>query len=210
MVLGVANMACDCGSHLLLSGHPGIPIPGAGSLDPHIYLSITTSTSGCGCIAALESQGGFLGSEAMGKWETSHRKTIPGLSLLRALLSLTRLQSEVAHCLGLALTWILCCVMTGAGIDGVEEIKRHPFFVTIDWNVSCLPRSPLYTPHGKEREEGMLQLPGAHRAEGMLQLPGARGLSVCTKSLGQTQTTRLWVSMLGTLSTAGSQRGANW
>ncbi|OBS82716.1 hypothetical protein A6R68_23291 [Neotoma lepida] len=36
--------------------------------------------------------------------------------------------------LGLVLTRLLCCVVTGAGIDGVEEIKRHPFFVTIDWN----------------------------------------------------------------------------
>lgn len=26
--------------------------------------------------------------------------------------------------------------MSGAGFDGVEEIKRHPFFITIDWNVS--------------------------------------------------------------------------
>lgn len=25
---------------------------------------------------------------------------------------------------------------TGAGSDGVEEIKRHPFFATVDWNVS--------------------------------------------------------------------------
>lgn len=139
----------------------------------------------------------------MGKWEiSSHRKSIPGLPLLRALLSVTQLQSEVAHGLGLALTWILCCIVTGAGIDGVEEIKRHPFFVTIDWNVSSLPRSPLYTPHGEERAEGMLQLPGAHGVGGMLQLPGAHGLSVCTKSLGQTQTTRLWVSMLRTLSMA--------
>lgn len=24
----------------------------------------------------------------------------------------------------------------GAGPDGVEEIKRHPFFSKIDWNVS--------------------------------------------------------------------------
>lgn len=27
-------------------------------------------------------------------------------------------------------------LFSGAGFDGVEEIKRHPFFVTIDWNVS--------------------------------------------------------------------------
>lgn len=27
-------------------------------------------------------------------------------------------------------------LLSGAGFDGVEEIKRHPFFVTIDWNVS--------------------------------------------------------------------------
>lgn len=26
----------------------------------------------------------------------------------------------------------------GAGIDGVEELKRHPFFITIDWNVSAI------------------------------------------------------------------------
>lgn len=25
---------------------------------------------------------------------------------------------------------------SGAGSDGVEEIKRHPFFSTVDWNVS--------------------------------------------------------------------------
>lgn len=28
------------------------------------------------------------------------------------------------------------CPAAGAGSDGVEEIKRHPFFVSIDWNVS--------------------------------------------------------------------------
>lgn len=26
-------------------------------------------------------------------------------------------------------------ILVGAGPDGVEEIKRHPFFATIDWNV---------------------------------------------------------------------------
>uniref|UniRef100_A0AAQ4RH08 Ribosomal protein S6 kinase n=1 Tax=Gasterosteus aculeatus aculeatus TaxID=481459 RepID=A0AAQ4RH08_GASAC len=29
---------------------------------------------------------------------------------------------------------LLVCLFTGAGPDGVEEIKRHPFFSTIDWN----------------------------------------------------------------------------
>lgn len=67
----------------------------------------------------------------------------------------------MTHGLGPALTFILCCVVTGAGVDGVEEIKRHPFFVTIDWNVSPMWRSPLYT-QGKERVEGVLQLLGAH------------------------------------------------
>lgn len=28
------------------------------------------------------------------------------------------------------------CLSLGAGPDGVEEIKRHSFFSTIDWNVS--------------------------------------------------------------------------
>lgn len=86
MVLGVADMACDCGSHLLLSGHPGIPILGAGSLDLDTYLSVTTSTSGCGRIAALESrgEGGVLGSEAMGKWEKDRSSTGPAAcSLVR-------------------------------------------------------------------------------------------------------------------------------
>lgn len=27
-------------------------------------------------------------------------------------------------------------VWTGSGADGAEEIKRHTFFSTIDWNVS--------------------------------------------------------------------------
>lgn len=31
---------------------------------------------------------------------------------------------------------VLICVTTGAGPDGVEEIKRHRFFASIDWNVS--------------------------------------------------------------------------
>lgn len=61
----------------------------------------------------------------------------------------------MTHGLRPALTFLLCCVVTGAGVDGVEEIKRHPFFVTIDWNVSRMWRSPLYT---KERAEGLLQL----------------------------------------------------
>lgn len=67
----------------------------------------------------------------------------------------------MTHGLGPVLTFILCCVVTGAGVDGVEEIKRHPFFVTIDWNVSRLWSSPPHT-QGEEREEGLIQLLGAH------------------------------------------------
>lgn len=29
-----------------------------------------------------------------------------------------------------------CACFTGSGADGAEEIKRHGFFSTIDWNVS--------------------------------------------------------------------------
>lgn len=35
----------------------------------------------------------------------------------------------------------------GAGPDGVEEIKRHIFFATIDWNVSiyiCIYKPLVY------------------------------------------------------------------
>lgn len=31
------------------------------------------------------------------------------------------------------------CLWLGAGPDGVEEIKRHRFFASIDWNVG-----PIY------------------------------------------------------------------
>lgn len=34
-------------------------------------------------------------------------------------------------------------VSLGAGPDGVEEIKRHAFFSTIDWNVSTHTHLPL-------------------------------------------------------------------
>lgn len=61
----------------------------------------------------------------------------------------------MTHGLGPSLTFLLCCVVTGAGVDGVEEIKRHPFFVTIDWNVSHTWRPPLYT-QGKVGAEGQL------------------------------------------------------
>lgn len=37
---------------------------------------------------------------------------------------------------GARLTEPACSVSLGAGPDGVEEIKRHSFFSTIDWNVS--------------------------------------------------------------------------
>lgn len=67
----------------------------------------------------------------------------------------------MTHGLGPSLTFLLYCVVTGAGVDGVEEIKRHPFFVTIDWNVSRMWRPPLYT-QGKEGAEGLRQLLSAH------------------------------------------------
>lgn len=51
----------------------------------------------------------------------------------------------------------LCFVLaTGAGVDGVEEIKRHPFFVTIDWNVSHASPCPAHT--GDEVRCGVHQL----------------------------------------------------
>lgn len=49
-------------------------------------------------------------------------------------------------------------VMTGAGIDGVEEIKRHPFFVTIDWNVSCMSQRLTDTEKGAWEEVAAWQL----------------------------------------------------
>lgn len=56
----------------------------------------------------------------------------------------------------------LCSVVTaGAGLDGVEEIKRHPFFVTIDWNVSCRPGSRLHRKH-REVGQGSRQLLGTN------------------------------------------------
>ena len=47
-----------------------------------------------------------------------------------------------------SLLMLVSLPMTGAGLDGVEEIKRHPFFATIDWNVSCMPWSQLRRNHG--------------------------------------------------------------
>ncbi len=38
----------------------------------------------------------------------------------------------------------------GAGPDGVEEIKRHAFFSTIDWNVSVIPVLDTRALHGPQ------------------------------------------------------------
>ncbi|KAJ8791536.1 hypothetical protein J1605_020632 [Eschrichtius robustus] len=59
----------------------------------------------------------------------------------------------------------MLCVTAGAGLDGVEEIKRHPFFVTIDWNVSCRPGSRLHRNH-REVGRGSRQLLGTNQRPG--------------------------------------------
>ncbi|XP_074253260.1 ribosomal protein S6 kinase alpha-2 isoform X3 [Saimiri boliviensis] len=54
--------------------------------------------------------------------------------ILKAKLGMPQFLSEEAQSLLRALFKRNPCNRLGAGIDGVEEIKRHPFFVTIDWN----------------------------------------------------------------------------
>ncbi|XP_053448883.1 ribosomal protein S6 kinase alpha-2 isoform X1 [Nycticebus coucang] len=54
--------------------------------------------------------------------------------ILKAKLGMPQFLSAEAQGLLRALFKRNPCNRLGAGIDGVEEIKRHPFFVTIDWN----------------------------------------------------------------------------
>ncbi|KAL1288397.1 RPS6KA2 [Ovibos moschatus] len=54
--------------------------------------------------------------------------------ILKAKLGMPQFLSVEAQGLLRALFKRNPCNRLGAGLDGVEEIKRHPFFVTIDWN----------------------------------------------------------------------------
>ncbi|XP_069929387.1 ribosomal protein S6 kinase alpha-2 isoform X3 [Oryctolagus cuniculus] len=54
--------------------------------------------------------------------------------ILKAKLGMPQFLSVEAQGLLRALFKRNPCNRLGAGVDGVEEIKRHPFFVTIDWN----------------------------------------------------------------------------
>ncbi|XP_072822298.1 ribosomal protein S6 kinase alpha-2 isoform X4 [Vicugna pacos] len=54
--------------------------------------------------------------------------------ILKAKLGMPQFLSTEAQSLLRALFKRNPCNRLGAGIDGVEEIKRHPFFITIDWN----------------------------------------------------------------------------
>ncbi|XP_066228961.1 ribosomal protein S6 kinase alpha-2 isoform X5 [Saccopteryx leptura] len=54
--------------------------------------------------------------------------------ILKAKLGMPQFLSAEAQSLLRALFKRNPCNRLGAGSDGVEEIKRHPFFVTIDWN----------------------------------------------------------------------------
>ncbi|XP_051061955.1 ribosomal protein S6 kinase alpha-2 isoform X2 [Phodopus roborovskii] len=54
--------------------------------------------------------------------------------ILKAKLGMPQFLSVEAQSLLRALFKRNPCNRLGAGIDGVEEIKRHPFFATVDWN----------------------------------------------------------------------------
>ncbi|XP_006882844.1 PREDICTED: ribosomal protein S6 kinase alpha-2 isoform X2 [Elephantulus edwardii] len=54
--------------------------------------------------------------------------------ILKAKLGMPQFLSGEAQSLLRALFKRNPCNRLGAGLDGVEEIKRHPFFMTIDWN----------------------------------------------------------------------------
>lgn len=65
---------------------------------------------------------------------------------------------------------------TGAGVDGVEEIKRHPFFVTIDWNVSRSPQGTRVTRGWGAGRTSLVQTRGAVAlSPGRAALSGAFG-----------------------------------
>lgn len=60
--------------------------------------------------------------------------------------------SEARNSGGVIVTLTSASSRAGAGLDGVEEIKRHPFFVTIDWNVSARGGPHLSWTTGSEVE----------------------------------------------------------
>ncbi|XP_030172633.1 ribosomal protein S6 kinase alpha-2 isoform X8 [Lynx canadensis] len=70
--------------------------------------------------------------------------------ILKAKLGMPQFLSTEAQSLLRALFKRNPCNRLGAGLDGVEEIKRNPFFMTVDWNVSCARRSPPLTMTGSE------------------------------------------------------------
>lgn len=83
-----------------------------------------------------------------------------------------------------------CLVLVaGAGSDGVEEIKRHPFFATIDWNVSW-GHGPVHA-RGREVGRRARQPPGADqratcrgvwtpgRGDGQSGVQGVTGPGAC-------------------------------
>ncbi|XP_019483725.1 PREDICTED: ribosomal protein S6 kinase alpha-2 [Hipposideros armiger] len=67
--------------------------------------------------------------------------------ILKAKLGMPQFLSMEAQSLLRALFKRNPCNRLGAGIDGVEEIKRHPFFVTIDWNVNSPGVPPSANAH---------------------------------------------------------------
>uniref|UniRef100_A0A8C9KZX2 Ribosomal protein S6 kinase n=1 Tax=Panthera tigris altaica TaxID=74533 RepID=A0A8C9KZX2_PANTA len=80
--------------------------------------------------------------------------------ILKAKLGMPQFLSTEAQSLLRALFKRNPCNRLGAGLDGVEEIKRNPFFMTVDWNVRKLrrlqpdPKSDWGTPTRKLPLEG--------------------------------------------------------
>lgn len=52
------------------------------------------------------------------------------------LINKDKASSVFLHISVILLTLVVFFFFTGSGADGAEEIKRHGFFSTIDWNVS--------------------------------------------------------------------------